>query len=188
MPNKLAQSIILVIILSQFSVLALLFFQYALRSSGQFYGSVPGGTNFELNVLMRPNVSTQALLQWATLAATATYTLNFVSYDSFPVFDVYMGDGPIDDKQMHLDNFYIKHKSRLLNAVLDTYNSDNFRVGKLSTLVSRNWLVRIFFANMSVENLEKYVELDEMMIPQKITPLGAQKILEEVGYLVPYAE
>jgi intracellular multiplication protein IcmL len=35
-----------------------------------------------LDFLDRPNVSTRALLSWATLAATATYTLDFVNYQT----------------------------------------------------------------------------------------------------------
>ncbi len=68
-------------ILSQIAVFGFIFFKHLLRSNGQFFGTLPDGSNFELNVLMRPNVSAKALLNWATLAATGTYTLNFVSFE-----------------------------------------------------------------------------------------------------------
>lgn len=81
MSHKLGMMVILVLVLSQIALLGLSYFSYALRSSGEFYGSTPKKVDFQLQPLPRPNVSTQALLSWATLAATATFTIDFVNYE-----------------------------------------------------------------------------------------------------------
>ena len=39
------------------------------------------GKSFPLTPLYEPNVSTKALLRWATLAATSAYTMDFVHYE-----------------------------------------------------------------------------------------------------------
>lgn len=79
MSQKLGMMIILVLVLSQFALLGLSYFSYALRSEGEFFGAMPNNVDFQLQSLPRPNVSTKALLSWATLAATATFTIDFVN-------------------------------------------------------------------------------------------------------------
>jgi intracellular multiplication protein IcmL len=80
MSNKITLYLILLIVLSQLALCGLCYFEYAIRSSGQFYGKLPNGKVFEIPSLKRPNLSSRALLSWATLAATASYTLDFVNY------------------------------------------------------------------------------------------------------------
>jgi len=80
MSHRFGITIVLVLVLSQFGLLAFNYFTYAMRSEGEFYGSLPNKTAFILTPLMRPNVSTKALLSWATIAATATFTIDFVNY------------------------------------------------------------------------------------------------------------
>lgn len=70
------------VLLGCFGLLGLSYFQYSIRSPGNFFGVLPNNTTFELDYLERPNVSTSALLSWATLAATATFTLDFVNYET----------------------------------------------------------------------------------------------------------
>lgn len=80
MSQKLGMMIILILGLSQLAILGLSYFSYALRSGGEFFGAMPDKVDFQLQPLPRPNVSTKALLSWATLAATATFTIDFVNY------------------------------------------------------------------------------------------------------------
>lgn len=81
MSHKLILSAILILILTGIGITGLCYFSHATRSDGSFYAVKPDRTTFELIPLDRPNVSTRALLRWATLAATATFTLNFVNYE-----------------------------------------------------------------------------------------------------------
>jgi intracellular multiplication protein IcmL len=81
MSHKLGMLTVLILAISLLSLLTLSYFSYALRSDGEFYVALPNGTDLPLKALSRPNVSNQALLNWATLAATATFTLDFVNLD-----------------------------------------------------------------------------------------------------------
>lgn len=81
MSHKLGMMIVLLLVLGQMALLGLSYFSYALRSGGEFFASMPDNVDFQLQPLPRPNVSTRALLSWATLAATATFTIDFVNYE-----------------------------------------------------------------------------------------------------------
>jgi intracellular multiplication protein IcmL len=81
MSHKLGMMMVLILISSQLAILGLCYFSYALRSGGEFFGAMPDNVDFQLQPLPRPNVSTKALLSWATLAATATFTIDFVNYE-----------------------------------------------------------------------------------------------------------
>jgi intracellular multiplication protein IcmL len=80
MSHTILLSFILFIVFGLLGVMGFSYFEYSLRLPGRFFSVLPDGTNVELTYLDRPNVSTKALLSWATLAATATYTLDFVNY------------------------------------------------------------------------------------------------------------
>lgn len=82
MSHKISILLIVILLTSQVGVLVFNYYAYATRPQGEFYGSLPSGTDFILTPLTRPNVSTKALLSWATIAATATFTLDFVNYES----------------------------------------------------------------------------------------------------------
>lgn len=81
MTNKLILSIIFLIVVGQLGLLGFSYIEYATRSQGRFFGVQPNNTEFELHWLSRPNVSTRALLSWASLAATATFSFDFVNYE-----------------------------------------------------------------------------------------------------------
>lgn len=81
MSHKLGMTIALALVLSHLALLSLSYLSYIFRSEGEFYVALPNGTDIPLKALSRPNVSNQALLNWATLAATATFTLDFVNID-----------------------------------------------------------------------------------------------------------
>lgn len=72
--------IILLSLVANLGLIGLVYFQYAIRSPGEFYGLPPSGKGFLLTALDRPNVSNKALLNWVTLAATSTFTFDFVNY------------------------------------------------------------------------------------------------------------
>jgi len=83
MSQKNWLSIIFLLLVADLSLVGISYFQFAIRSPGQFYGSYDNPSqvdNFALVALERPNVSTKALLSWVTLAATATFTFDFVNY------------------------------------------------------------------------------------------------------------
>jgi len=80
MSNKPWLSAILILAIAQTGLIAFVYFQYATRSSTQFIAKPETADAFPLTALDRPNVSTNALLSWATLAATATFTFDFVNY------------------------------------------------------------------------------------------------------------
>jgi intracellular multiplication protein IcmL len=82
MSHKFGILFIVVLLSSQIGLLAFNYYSYATRPEGEFYGSLPNQTAFILTPLKRPNVSTKALLSWATIAATATFTLDFVNYEN----------------------------------------------------------------------------------------------------------
>jgi intracellular multiplication protein IcmL len=50
------------------------------RPQVQYFAILPDNTAAALTALERPNVSTKALLSWVTLAATATFSFDFVNY------------------------------------------------------------------------------------------------------------
>lgn len=81
MSHSLGMFLILVLILAQLGLLGFNLLTYYLRSSGSFYAQLPGGQAVELSPLLRPSASIKALLNWSTIAATATFTIDFVNYE-----------------------------------------------------------------------------------------------------------
>lgn len=81
MSNKYWLSLIFFLLVTHLSLIGFAYLQFATRSMGQFFGrSAVDDNPIALVPLERPNVSTQALLSWVTLAATATFTFDFVNY------------------------------------------------------------------------------------------------------------
>lgn len=80
MTHKLGLLLMLILLLSQTGLLGLSYFSYFKRSPGEFFAALPTRQDLPLQWLDRPSVSTQALLNWAALAATATFTIDFVNY------------------------------------------------------------------------------------------------------------
>lgn len=56
------------------------YFQHATRPTPKYFATTPDGALIELIPLDEPNLSQNTLLQWATQAATSSYTFNFVNY------------------------------------------------------------------------------------------------------------
>lgn len=60
---------------------AYILYQYLQIPSPRFFGLPLSNTPFEINAQTKPNVSSRALLRWATRAVTAIYTMDFVHYE-----------------------------------------------------------------------------------------------------------
>ena len=68
------------LLLLSFALAGFLYYQHMTRPAPQYFATTPEGALIELIPLDQPNLSTNTLLQWATQAATASYTYNFVNY------------------------------------------------------------------------------------------------------------
>lgn len=78
MSHKFATFIALALLGAQLFLLGGIYLQYYMRPSNQYYGAPPSHENFPIEALDRPSVSPIALTRWATVAATSTYTIDFV--------------------------------------------------------------------------------------------------------------
>jgi len=76
--NWLALMFLLLVV--QLLCIGFAYFQFATRYPGEFFARLPNGENTVLQPLERPSVSNKALLNWITLAATATFSFDFVNY------------------------------------------------------------------------------------------------------------
>lgn len=114
MANKQWLSLGLILLCTQLGLLGFAYFQYFIRSPGQFYGKPPNDPIFPLTILERPNVSSKALLSWATLAATASFSLDFVHYEeNLKVLKDYF---TVDGYQNFLDSL---EAAGTIDAILD---------------------------------------------------------------------
>jgi intracellular multiplication protein IcmL len=81
MSHKSLLTIVFFLLGSQLVLIGIAYFQFATRSPRQFFAApLDESKPFQIIALERPNVSVKALLNWATLAATATFTFDFVNY------------------------------------------------------------------------------------------------------------
>src|SRR5438132_1417309 len=80
MSHKNWLTLILLLLVIHLGLMGFAYFQFAARSPGQFFARPLEGNTFAITALERPNVSTKALLSWVTLAATATFSFDFVNY------------------------------------------------------------------------------------------------------------
>jgi len=179
---------ILVIILS---LMGFAYFQFITRSPGQFFGSPPNGKNFEITALDRPIVSTKALLSWVTLAATATFTFDFVNYkDQLNALADYFTTDGYENFIASLQNAdtikTIEEKKLILSAVA---------IGPAIVLteeergISHTWrvqvplLVRYQSANVN-ETRQQLVDMLITQVSTRDAPKGigiAQYIAREIG-------
>lgn len=81
MSHSLGMFLILVLILAQLGLLGFNILTYHLRSFGNFYAQLPDGQTVKITPLLRPSTSIAALLNWTTIAATATFNIDFVNYE-----------------------------------------------------------------------------------------------------------
>jgi intracellular multiplication protein IcmL len=63
-----------------FGLAGFIYFQHLSRPAPKYFATTTEGALIELIPLDQPNLSTNTLLQWATQAATSSYTYNFVNY------------------------------------------------------------------------------------------------------------
>ncbi len=79
MSHKDWLTIILALLVVCLSFIGVAYYRVASRSDVQYFAILPNNTNAPIRALDRPNVSTKALLSWVTLAATATFSFDFVN-------------------------------------------------------------------------------------------------------------
>lgn len=79
--NKTYLSVIQLMLVLQLIFLGVGYFQLFNRSPTPLIGQAPDQSLSRLPAFDRPDVSTSALLNWATLAATATLSINFAHYE-----------------------------------------------------------------------------------------------------------
>jgi hypothetical protein len=79
MSHKDWLTIVLALLVVCLSFVGVNYYQVATRSAGQYFAVLPNNTSNAIKSLDRPNVSTKALLSWVTLAATATFSFDFVN-------------------------------------------------------------------------------------------------------------
>lgn len=80
MAHKFGIFLLTILISVQLGLIGVIFFQYGTAKPGTYFGFLPDNTVQPIDALARPNASPKALLSWATIAATAAYTLDFVYY------------------------------------------------------------------------------------------------------------
>lgn len=70
----------LMLVLIIAALVGIIFYQQSHVPTPKYFATTQDGKLIELIPLSQPNLSTNALLQWAVEAATAAYTFNFVNY------------------------------------------------------------------------------------------------------------
>ena len=81
MSQKTWLTLAIFLIIANLGLIGIAYFQFITRSPGEYYEHLPNDEFVKIIGLDRPNVSTQALLSWVTLAATATFTFDFVNVE-----------------------------------------------------------------------------------------------------------
>lgn len=176
---------------SQLALIGIAYFQFANRSQGQFFGVPPNGETFQLTALERPNVSTKALLSWATLAATATFTFDFVNYkDQLAALQDYFTlegyDNFIDSLQSNGTLSTIEEKKLILSAVSigpAIVLTEQELAGRHTWRIQVPLLVRYQSANIN-ETRQQVVNLLVTQVSTRDAPKGigiAQYIAREGG-------
>lgn len=79
MSHSIGMFLILILVCAQLGLLGFNFVTYYFREFGTFMAITPSEKTIKLTPSLRPAVSAKALLSWATLAATATLTIDFVN-------------------------------------------------------------------------------------------------------------
>lgn len=191
MSNKNWLSIMLLLLATNLGLIGVAYLQVLTRSNGSLISIMPNSERFALYALERPNVSTRALLSWATLAATATFTFDFVNYkDQIEALHDYFTTDGYDNFMTSIQNAEtlstIEEKKLILSAVA---------IGPAIVLTEenngdkRNWriqvplLVRYQSANVD-ETRQQVVDLLVTQVSTQDAPKGigiAQYVAREAG-------
>lgn len=191
MSNKNWLSIMLLLLGTHLGLIGVAYLQVVTRSNGSLISIMPNSERFALYALERPNVSTRALLSWATLAATATFTFDFVNYkDQIEALHDYFTTDGYDNFLTSIQNAEtlstIEEKKLILSAVA---------IGPAIVLTEenngdkRNWriqvplLVRYQSANVD-ETRQQVVDLLVTQVSTQDAPKGigiAQYVAREAG-------
>lgn len=189
--NKNCLSLMIFLLAFQLGLTAFCYFQFAVRSPTKFFSRSPNTEPKDLLALDRPNVSTAALLSWVTLAATATFTFDFVNYkDQLNALKDYFTVDGYDNFMLSLQNTgtlsTIEEKKLILSAVAigpaivfteeETRNNHSWQI-------QVPLLVRYQSANVD-ETRTQIVSLLVTQVPTQDAPKGigiAQYIAQEAG-------
>lgn len=114
MSHKFATFIALTLLGFQLFLLTGIYLQYYTRPADQYYALPPSQNSFTIEALDRPTVSPAALTRWATLAATATYTIDFVhAEENINKLKDYFTTSEYENYRVALD------QSRLIQNIID---------------------------------------------------------------------
>lgn len=173
------------------ALIGVCYFQFATRSSGQFFAVPPNGDTFQIIPLDRPNVSTKALLSWATLAATATFSFDFVNYkDQLSALQDYFTIEGYDNFITSLQNNNILNTIESTKLVLSAVS-----IGPAIVLIEEElgerhtWHIQVpllvrYQSASSNETRQQVVDLLITQVPTRDAPTGigiAQYVAREGG-------
>jgi len=191
MSHKDWLTIVLALLVVSFSFIGVAYYQIATRSTGQYFAVLPNNTSNVIKALDRPSVSTKALLSWVTLAATATFSFDFVNlHDQLEKLKDYF---TVDGYNNFLNSLSatgmaktITDKKLILSAVavgtaivLHEEESHSGYTWRIQVPV----LIRYQSANVN-ETREQLVEVLVTQVPTSDAPKGigiAQYIAREAG-------
>lgn len=181
----------IILLTIQLGLVGYLYFQFFTRSTGHYYGKSPNVPAVELTALDRPNVSSKALLSWATLAATATFTFDFVNYKTNlnALRDYFTEDGYqsfVTALQANKILATIEEKKLVISAVVvgpSIITTEGEENGLYTWHVEVPLLVRYQSADAN-ETRQKVISLSITQVPTTIAPKGigiAKYVENEVG-------
>lgn len=81
MSHRFATFAMLILLSALLALMIIAYYQYYTRPTPLYFGVKPDRSQFAIQSLDRPNLAPRVLTRWATLAATATFTIDFVHYE-----------------------------------------------------------------------------------------------------------
>lgn len=179
------------LLVAQLSLIGFVYFVFAIRAEGQFIAQRPDEDTFQLAPMDRPNVSTKALLSWVTLAATSSFSFDFVNYkDQLTKLQDYFTTDGYDNFISSLDSAgflkSIEEKKLVLSAVAvgpAIVLTENGEGNKHTWRIQVPLLVRYQSANVNETRLQ-VVDVLIAQVSTKDAPKGigiAQYIAREAG-------
>ena len=180
MSHKFATFIALNLLGFQLFLLTGIYLQYYTRPADQYYALPPSQNSFAIEALDRPTVSPAALTRWATLAATATYTIDFVhSNENLNTIRDYFTTAGYEDYQAALNQTQfiqnIINKKLITSSVsvapaMITEEGPGLD-GKYSWQISVPILVSYLSSSSDVKEF-RVVSLTIVQVPTQDTPKG----------------
>ena len=167
------------------------YFQFATRYPGEYFAHLPNGENAPLVALERPSVSNKALLNWISLAATATFTYDFVNYrDQLVALKEYFTVAGYENFMASLENSNILSTIEAKKLVLSAVNiGPAILYGEQETDSTHIWRVQVpvlvrFQSADADETRQEILDLLVTQVPTLEAPKGigiAQYIARETA-------